>query len=39
MTAQLARLTQVLIMSPSTWYIGPTTKLCQDSTTRMTKTP
>ena len=38
MTAQLACLTQVLIMSPSTWYVGTTTKLGQSITARMPKT-
>jgi len=39
MTAQLACLTQVLIVSPSTWYVRTTTKLGQSITARMPKTP
>ena len=35
MTAQLARMTQVLIVSPSTTNVGTTTKLHQSITIRM----
>ena len=37
MTAQLACLTQVLIMSPSTTNVGTATKLRQSITSRMAK--
>jgi hypothetical protein len=39
MTAQLARMTQMLIVSPSTSNIGTTTKLHQSITSRMAETP
>ena len=35
MTAQLARMTQVLIVSPSTTNVGTATKLRQSITSRM----
>ena len=38
MTAQLARMTQMLILSPSTSNIGSTTKLHQSITSRMAET-
>jgi hypothetical protein len=35
MSAQLARMTQVLIISPSTWNVGTTTELHQGITFMM----
>jgi hypothetical protein len=39
MSAQLARMTQLLIMSSSTWKTGATTELYQGITSRMAEAP
>jgi hypothetical protein len=39
MTAQLARMTQLLIMSSSTWKTRATTELYQGITSRMAEAP